>query len=89
MVRGAESALRVRTGSGKGDLERLGTLFSDGEEHAIAIEDIHTLHAVLLAACNLFSSEEAFYNIIGFFRENALAFAEALVKATEAAAIER
>lgn len=52
-----------------------------GPSVELQVGEIHTLFAALVSAPALILSEEAFYERIGFFRENSIALAAGLVNA--------
>ncbi|MFD8494928.1 hypothetical protein [Amycolatopsis sp. NPDC059657] len=76
-----DHALKTRVGCSRAKLSELYEQIKSGEESSLSIDDLHTIHSVLLSVCSLFASEEDFYIKIGFFRENVLALANALAKA--------
>ena len=75
----------IRTGWARDRLTVLAASVAE-DERTYTVEELHVVHSVLLAVCNMFASEEAFHIRIGFFRENALTLADGLVKAVENAA---
>lgn len=72
----------IRTGRSRDRLRALADSIGE-EERTYSLEELHVVHSVLLAVCNMFASEEAFHIRIDFFRENALVLANGLVKAVE------
>ncbi|MFB0619429.1 hypothetical protein [Streptomyces sp. AGS-58] len=84
--REGEPALTVWAGCGRERLEELHDRLRGGDEVILSIEELHILHAVLLAVHSMFASEEAFNTQLGFYRENAFELANGLVKAVEDAA---
>ncbi|NEB04799.1 hypothetical protein [Streptomyces sp. SID13726] len=68
-------------------MERLAEMLDTGEQVLLTVADLHVLHAVLLSVPSMFASEEAFHTQLGFYRENALALADGLVRAVQDAAV--
>lgn len=54
-----------------------------GSSVEFRVGEIHVIFAALVSVSALILSEEAFYERIGFFRENALALAAGLIAAIE------
>jgi hypothetical protein len=54
-----------------------------GAQHALTLSaaDLHALHAALSVAPHQFVDEESFHIRVGFYREQALQVAQALVRA--------
>ncbi|WP_033323942.1 hypothetical protein [Streptomyces yerevanensis] len=79
--READATIRVWAGCNTARLERLYERVKGADQNVFSIEELHVLHAVLLSLYSVFVSEEDFHIKIGFYRENALALANGLVKA--------
>jgi hypothetical protein len=81
----SEAVVTLCTGTSSRCLADLRGRAADAHGCLVSLQELHVLHAALLATKSFFASEEDFFLRIGFFRENADELARNLVVALDRA----
>ena len=82
-TRDSDLVVSIQVGCDRSDLNVLRDRLTSQSAEVFSTLELHVIHAALTVAWNQFTSEEAFYTRIGFFKEHAIAVAAGLVRAIQ------